>query len=908
MACIAENAGPSRTHPGGRTDALPETVLIAGYYGRRNAGDEAILGGMLAELRAARRSLRFRVVSWDPEGTRRLHGVDAVPWGEPDRLVQVVDESSLVLVGGGGLFHDYWGVDAASLLTSRQAGIAQYGAPILLAKLSGKPSMLYAVGVGPLESPEARELTRGLFELADVATVRDAASRRLLGDLGCRVEGVEVVPDPAFHLPVSPAGAEAIAFLDRLPRPILGVAVRPWPFAAAPGEWQTEVAAAIDAHLAERGGTALFVPLQDGGSLIEDDVRAGREVGDRMSRASQAAQAPDGLDPLQRIRVLEACDLVLGMRMHAVVSALRGGIPVVGLAYDPKVAALLEAEGAGRQCLEPGAWRGERIAAALAHASRAGGERLPSGGGRPPAAKSAEIALTLLDRGPRAVPARDAVVYRVALEKVSTVVRLEGEARARAEEIERLTRWMAQQGEAIARLEAQVAEHARQRDELGRQLTSLRQTLGVRILSKYWSWVRRALPPGTRRRRAAASLRRLVFGKRGVTLPGSGANGRGATPPPAPMELQAFLQRDRGSTPPHAALILSPTLLDLDEGQRSTHLACELARRGVPVVFGYWRWRADERRPQDMVERGIFQIPLDELVAEPTPVLDAFGASRRFLLVEFPHPSFFGLAAAARGRGWATIYDVVDDWKEFHKVGHAPWYDEDFEIHLLATADALVAVSPRLVEKAKALAARTPELIANGVDEEIARVENARTLERGSVTLGYFGHLTRAWFDWDLILDVARARADWRIHLIGYGDELPHHPENVILHGKVPRRELASYAANWDAAVIPFKASPLAASSDPIKLYEYLALGLPVLVAGAVPPLGTEGMAARVAGPEELIAEASRMALLGPEEAARRRQFASKCLWTNRLEQLLALLERRGQRLGLQASLFANEG
>jgi glycosyltransferase involved in cell wall biosynthesis len=228
---------------------------------------------------------------------------------------------------------------------------------------------------------------------------------------------------------------------------------------------------------------------------------------------------------------------------------------------------------------------------------------------------------------------------------------------------------------------------------------------------------------------------------------------------------------------------------------------------------------------------------------------------------------------------------------------------------LLSTADALVAVSPGLGRRARDLAGREAEIIPNGVDREVTRITQPRLLERGEVTLGYFGHLTRAWFDWGLVTAVARARDDWRIHLIGYGDEPPLHlPGNVILHGKVPRSELASYAASWDVALIPFRPSSLSVSADPVKLYEYLAMGLPVLVAGVVPPPGTEGLVAKAEGVDSFIAESIRLAAQGQDEARRRKEFAASCLWERRLDQLLGLLASRGQRIALQAALFESQG
>jgi polysaccharide pyruvyl transferase CsaB len=892
--------------------------LISGYYGRRNAGDEAILGGMLAELRALRRDARFRVVSWDPEGTRRLHGVEAVPWADGSGVIDAVRESSLVIVGGGGLFHDYWAVEPEAMLTSRQAGIAQYGAPIVLARLLGIPSMLYAVGVGPLRTAEGRDLTREIFDAADGATLRDAASRSLLAEIGCPVEGIEVVPDPAFHLPASPQDPATAEVLAGLQRPILGVSLRFWSFDVDPSEWEAQVAAALDDHRAASGGTALFVPLQDGAAEVEDDVSVSRRVMDRMARPEQARLAPAGLDPLQRFRLLEACDGVLGMRLHAAVAGLRAGKPVIALAYDPKVTALMAAAGAAEAALAPGEWTAEAIGGALTGMDARGGDRRAvSAAASPSSMASVDMAARLLERGRGPASPGEAAQRRLMLRRLHESIRLESEVesqtaalRSQLEEIEALKARAERQTEVISRSDRRTQELGREKEELQRQLDTLRNTLGFRTLAMYWALVNRALPPGTRRRRLAASIRRAVPGRRHGWASPYGALGylESTGSSPGREELASFLQRHRNARPQRAALILAPTPLDPDEGQRSTHLAFELARRGVPVIFGYWRWRTDERRLQSETGRGIVQIPLDELEASPSLALEAFGEAQRLLLMEFPHPSFFGLAAAARGRGWISVYDLVDDWEEFHRAGQAPWYRPDFESHLLATADSVVAVSPGLAARARSLARREAELIPNGVGPGFAMVHEPRRLERGSVTLGYFGHLTRAWFDWDLVRRVGQLRPDWRIHLLGYGDIAPARlPGNVILHGKVRREELASYASHWDVGIIPFKRSRLAASADPIKLYEYLALGLPVVAAGVTPPPGVDGLVVCAEDERSFIAEVLRAVAREPEEVERRRAFADGCTWERRVDRLLELLDRGDQRIGLQRSLFEAE-
>jgi hypothetical protein len=96
--------------------------------------------------------------------------------------------------------------------------------------------------------------------------------------------------------------------------------------------------------------------------------------------------------------------------------------------------------------------------------------------------------------------------------------------------------------------------------------------------------------------------------------------------------------------------------------------------------------------------------------------------------------------------------------------------------------------------------------------------------------VGYFGHLSGAWFDWEALQEVARARPQLRFEIIGHsappGLNLP---ANIVLLGPKPWSQLHEYAARWSAAIIPFRMGRLADGVDPIKIYEYLSLQLPVV-------------------------------------------------------------------------------
>jgi glycosyltransferase involved in cell wall biosynthesis len=294
---------------------------------------------------------------------------------------------------------------------------------------------------------------------------------------------------------------------------------------------------------------------------------------------------------------------------------------------------------------------------------------------------------------------------------------------------------------------------------------------------------------------------------------------------------------------------------------------------------------------------------VDVIASWPEILFRKLNSDRKILLLEFPHPSFFKLIAEAHAAGWYVIYDVVDDWEEFFRVGQAIWYDAEFEEHLLHNADAVVTVNQFLAEH---LDHEEAVIIPNGLSVGVEKVDKARDLERGEVTIGYFGYLAGAWFDWQLLAEVAKKNPNWIFYLIGYGGspegfQLPH---NIRLLGKKPRSELASYAANWDVAIIPFKDERLAMGADPIKTYEYLAMGLPVVVTGVYPPDGGEAFVRRAEGLDDFIQSLKRASQQRQMQVQKRVDFSNACTWSNRVEAMMKLIESGDQRIAEKRSLF----
>ena len=121
-------------------------VVISGYYGSRNAGDEAMLAAMVEVLSDLNPKVNITVISASPEDTRQRHGVNAVGWLDLRGIFAAVRRADLLISGGGSLLQN---------VTSRRS-LYYYLLIIWLAELLGTPVMLYAQGIGPINGGFAR--------------------------------------------------------------------------------------------------------------------------------------------------------------------------------------------------------------------------------------------------------------------------------------------------------------------------------------------------------------------------------------------------------------------------------------------------------------------------------------------------------------------------------------------------------------------------------------------------------------------------------------------------------------------------------------------------------------------------------------------------------------------------------
>jgi len=244
-----------------------------------------------------------------------------------------------------------------------------------------------------------------------------------------------------------------------------------------------------------------------------------------------------------------------------------------------------------------------------------------------------------------------------------------------------------------------------------------------------------------------------------------------------------------------------------------------------------------------------------------------------------------------------VIYDLMDEPALFLK----PWQQLHFERahrELLERAALVVTSSKVLFERYAPLAQRAV-CITNGVREQMFRdLQNASAhpgLARlPGPRLGYVGMISH-WFDFDAVRALAGAFAHGSVILVGPVDcAVPALPSNVTFTGMVPHHELAPLLRSFDLGLIPFRRCRDIDAVNPVKLYEYLAAGLPVLSARFSEIAHFADFVSIYDGETDCLSAARSLLAQPPSEHDRRlrRAFAAGHCWSAKAKHFLRMTQQ----------------
>lgn len=300
-------------------------VVMSGYYGFSNAGDDAILQSIHEGILAASKDISVTVLSNDPQLTWNLCGLEAVPRFRFWKVLNALRHCDALLSGGGSLLQDR---------TSTRS-LMYYLSIIRGAELFGKPVMLYANGIGPVRKPENRRRVKRAVERAALVTLRDRSSAKELREMGVKRPDLYVTADPVFNLPPAPIErGEELLRCAQLPEhaPFAAISVRNWP---GTGDFPKQLAALCDHLRRTYGLEILFLLMQPG-----HDRATTNQVRELMEEPSYLLDV--SCTPRELMAVLGRAKLCVAMRLHTLIFAARMAVPCMGLVYDPKVESYLQ--------------------------------------------------------------------------------------------------------------------------------------------------------------------------------------------------------------------------------------------------------------------------------------------------------------------------------------------------------------------------------------------------------------------------------------------------------------------------------------------------------------------------------------------------------------------------------------
>lgn len=301
---------------------LMKRILLSGYYGFKNTGDEAILAALIAGLKRSYEKVEIIVLSANPKYTKKIHQVKAIRRLDFKKIIWELKTADLLISGGGSLLQD---------VTSLK-NIPYYLTIILLAKIMQTPVFFCAQGVGPITKQLNQKLVAKILNQVNLISVRDETSKQLLEAWGVEQE-IEVTADLVFNLSPSPEHVcTKILQQEDINRhqALIGVALRPW----KDNSYLEQMLVVLDNLVTKLGVQILLIPFH-----YPVDRQISQFVAHKMEK--QVKLIKGDYSPQEILGLVAECDLMLGVRLHSLIFAVRAGVAVAGISYDPKIDSFL---------------------------------------------------------------------------------------------------------------------------------------------------------------------------------------------------------------------------------------------------------------------------------------------------------------------------------------------------------------------------------------------------------------------------------------------------------------------------------------------------------------------------------------------------------------------------------------
>jgi len=306
-----------------KVTAEDASILVSGYYGYKNLGDDATLASIKEALDEKIEGYRLTVLSNKPEETKETFGVNAIYRFNPFSIISEMKKCTVFVSGGGSLLQD----------NTSTRSLVYYTALIKLANHYGKKILFYSNGIGPVNQAVNKTRVTRASELAEIICLRDEDSYRVLTDMGMKNQNVILASDSVFSMRNGDK-EEGRKLLEEagcsFDKPAVGISVRP---VRGVNTDLKEFALFAD-KISENGFEPVFIVMQrpDDNTIIDEIIKLMK---------NKACKISSPYKPYTMMGAISLMDAVVSTRLHSIIFAAHEAVPVLGIEYDPKVSSIL---------------------------------------------------------------------------------------------------------------------------------------------------------------------------------------------------------------------------------------------------------------------------------------------------------------------------------------------------------------------------------------------------------------------------------------------------------------------------------------------------------------------------------------------------------------------------------------
>jgi polysaccharide pyruvyl transferase CsaB len=297
--------------------------ILLGYYGYNNIGDDALLSSICSNLKRLKPDINILALSKSPSQTQKINQINAIYRFNMFKVLKAMKNTKLFAYGGGTLIQD----------STSTRSLLYYLALMYAAKKMNLKTMLYANGIEPINKNINKKLTGNILNNVDIISLREETSLKELQKLNITNPKIVVTADPAITCSGIPKNEIPKIFKrEGIPtdQRYAGFSIRYW---KGYGKKHIVMMARLADFLYEKYGLLpVFIPMQH---KYVDDCKISREIISKMKNPGYIVSSRYSVS--ETIGIISAMDLVVGMRLHSLIFAAAQKVPMIGIAYEPKV-------------------------------------------------------------------------------------------------------------------------------------------------------------------------------------------------------------------------------------------------------------------------------------------------------------------------------------------------------------------------------------------------------------------------------------------------------------------------------------------------------------------------------------------------------------------------------------------